>query len=71
MPSECLVSRDSLNHRYLDKRALYAGHLAATAMDPEGPLGKLVHKVEVYSMPSNENSTATQLLMGAKSDTVG
>lgn len=48
MPSECLVSRDSLNHRYLDKRALYAGHLAASAMDTERPLGKLVDKVEVW-----------------------
>lgn len=50
MPSECLVSRDSLNHRYLDKRALYAGHLTTTAMDAEGPLGKLVDKVEVPSL---------------------
>ena len=48
MPSECLVSRDSLNHRYLDKRALYTGHLAATAMDAEGSLGKLVDNVEVW-----------------------
>eukprot|EP00752_Nemacystus_decipiens_P010134 g9031.t1 len=47
MPSECLVARDSLNHRYLDKRALYAGHLAATAMDAKGSLGKLVDKVEL------------------------
>eukprot|EP00903_Cladosiphon_okamuranus_P015535 g14342.t1 len=47
MPSECLVSRDSLNHRYLDKRALYAAHLAATAMDTERSLGKLVDKVEL------------------------
>lgn len=47
IPSECLVSRDSLNHRYLDKRALYAGHLATIAMDSEGPFGKLVDKVEV------------------------
>lgn len=48
MPSECLVSRDSLNHRYLDKRALYAAHLATTAMDTDGSLGKLVDKVEVW-----------------------
>lgn len=47
MPSECIVSRDSLNHRYLDKRALYAGHLAKAAMDAGGSLGKLVDKVEV------------------------
>lgn len=47
IPSGCLVPRDSLNHRYLDKRALYAGHLAAAAMDAKGPLGKLVDKVEV------------------------
>ncbi|CAN0213761.1 unnamed protein product, partial [Ectocarpus sp. 12 AP-2014] len=47
MPSECIVSRDSLNHRYLDKRALYAGHLAKTAMDAAGSLGKLVDKVEL------------------------
>ncbi|CAB1097889.1 unnamed protein product [Ectocarpus sp. CCAP 1310/34] len=47
MPSECIVSRDSLNHRYLDKRALYAGHLAKTAMDAAGALGKLVDKVEL------------------------
>lgn len=47
MPSECIVSRDSLNHRYLDKRALYAGHLAKAAMDSAGSLGKLVDKVEV------------------------
>ena len=47
MPSSCLVPRDALNHRYLDKRALYAGHLAAAAMDKEGRLGKLVDKVEV------------------------
>lgn len=47
IPSECIVARDSLNHRYLDKRALYAGHIAKAAMDSEGPVGKLVDKVEV------------------------
>ncbi|CAM9137865.1 unnamed protein product, partial [Hapterophycus canaliculatus] len=45
IPSECIVSRDSLNHRYLDKRALYAGYIAKAAMDNEGPLGKLVDKL--------------------------
>lgn len=57
MPSECLVSRDSLNHRYLDKRALFAGHLAATAMDSEGSLGKLVDKVEVRHSSSARHLT--------------
>lgn len=50
MPSECLVPRDSLNHRYLDKRALYAGQLATAAMNAEGRLGKLVDKVEVSAL---------------------
>lgn len=47
IPSSSLVPRDSLNHRYLDKRALYAGHLAAAAMDKKRRLGTLVGKVEV------------------------
>ena len=47
MPSGCIVPRDSLNYRYLDKRALYAGHLAAAAMEPDSSLGKMVDKVEV------------------------
>lgn len=48
IPPECLVPRDALNHRYLDKRALYAGHLAKAALDKErGEVGKLVDKVEV------------------------
>lgn len=62
MPSECLVARDSLNHRYLDKRALYAGHLAATAMDTEGPLGKLVDKVEVWNSQCQEICQLSQAL---------
>lgn len=47
MPAKCIVPRDSLNHRYLDKRALYTGHLARAALDREGSVGKLVDKVEV------------------------
>ena len=47
IPLECVVPRDALNYRYLDKRALYAGHLAAAAMDPDSALGKMVDKVEV------------------------
>eukprot|EP00904_Undaria_pinnatifida_P007744 jgi/Undpi1/409/HiC_scaffold_1.g00405.m1 len=47
IPSECIVPRDSLNYRYLDKRALYAGHLAAAAMQPDSALAKMVDKVEL------------------------
>lgn len=47
IPAECLVPRDSLNHRYLDKRALYAGQIAKEALDKAGGVGRLVERVEV------------------------
>lgn len=47
IPAECLVPRDSLNHRYLDKRALYAGQIAKEALDRAGGVGRLVERVEV------------------------
>lgn len=47
IPDECLTARDSLNHRYLDKRALYVGHLVKEALDKSGRIGRLVDKAEV------------------------
>ncbi|CAM9241740.1 unnamed protein product, partial [Discosporangium mesarthrocarpum] len=46
IPDGCLVPRDSLNHRYLDKRTLFAGHIAKVALDRGGAVGRLVDRVE-------------------------
>lgn len=47
IPSECLGARDSLNHRYFDKRALYAGHLARAFGAQGSTLATMVDNVEV------------------------
>ncbi|CAM9356162.1 unnamed protein product [Chrysoparadoxa australica] len=47
LPSRCFLSKDYLNHRYFDKRALWVGHIALQFT--RGKLAHLVSDVRIMS----------------------